>query len=33
MATMIFGQAPTFDELLRYLAELEAVINQSPKGE
>jgi hypothetical protein len=33
MAAMIFGQAPTFDELLRYLAELEAAINQSPKRE
>jgi len=30
MGAMIFGQPPSFDELLRQLAELEAAINQSP---
>jgi hypothetical protein len=30
MAAMIFGEAPSFEELLRYLMELEATINQSP---
>jgi hypothetical protein len=30
MGAMIFGQAPSFEELLWHLEELEAAINQSP---
>jgi hypothetical protein len=33
MAGMIFGEAPRFEALLRYLGELEAAINQSPNRE
>ena len=33
MAAMIFGEAPSFEALLRYLGELEAAINQSPNRE
>jgi hypothetical protein len=33
MGAMIFGQAPSFDELLRYLVELETAINRSPNSE
>jgi hypothetical protein len=33
MAAMIFGKAPSFEALLRYLGELETAINESPNRE